>query len=75
MNAQDLIALAETHLGKGSMVSSAQLCLDEARNAPNPIFARMWADKSLRYSIGCMHPEYIAARPIIEPGYIQETSD
>lgn len=53
--------LAAKHLGEGSMVGSARLCLAEALNAEHRKdydAQLMWARKSLAYSIGISHPDY-----------------
>jgi hypothetical protein len=66
MNAAQTIAVARKHLGKGSMVSSAQLNLQEAIAA----FARGElptakdrALRSLQYSVGAFHEDYRAVAP------------
>jgi hypothetical protein len=60
----DVIKLARSHLGKGAMVSSAHCCLCDAREALNRgdfDAARMWAVRSLAYSVGMFSAAYRAA--------------
>jgi hypothetical protein len=65
MNATQIIALAEKHANNGAvMQSSAELCLADASRMihyfrENDAKAR--AIKSLAYSVGICHPDYIAA--------------
>lgn len=64
MNAQQVIELANKHLGKGSMVSSAQLCLADAKNLMlqnEEGYAKGLALKSLAYSVGVFHEDHRAA--------------
>ena len=65
MNSFDLINLARKHASNGSeMQSSAMLCLKDALSlfAQNKFTeARNRSLTSLRYSIGVLHPDYIAA--------------
>lgn len=59
-----IIELARKHIGKGSMVSSAQLCLDDAvrlASEGRQGYARERAIKSLQYSVGIFHQDYINA--------------
>ena len=61
MSANDVIRLAQKHIGKGQMVSSAQLCLDDAKNLLNKgdiNFAIVRAIKSIAYSVGMSHIDY-----------------
>lgn len=60
MSAADIIELANRHLGAGCMVSSARLCLDDARQllAASCADARQRALRSLAYSVGILHPDY-----------------
>jgi hypothetical protein len=62
MNALEVINLARQHIGKGNMVSSAQLCLDDAMKAYEipgwEHLAKERALKSLAYSVGIAHPDY-----------------
>ena len=58
------IQIAEAHIGKGSMVSSAILCLDDAKHLyaeGREEYAHARALKSISYSVGIMHPAYKAA--------------
>jgi hypothetical protein len=67
MTANQTIALARKHLGSGSMESSARLCLTaavELFDDGDLTAAHYRALKSLQYSVGIMHPDYIrAAQP------------
>ncbi len=61
LNATFAIELASKHVGSGSMVSSAQVCLADAQRlndcgATKQAHAR--ALKSLAYSIGIFHADY-----------------
>lgn len=52
------IGWAEQHIGKGGMVSSAQVCLDDARALAakgDDAAALKRAGKSLGYSVGYYH--------------------
>lgn len=63
MKFQDIYALAKQHVAEGEMSSSAQLCLDDAMRcwkAGAHESAKRWARKSLSYSVGICHPDYIA---------------
>jgi hypothetical protein len=58
----DFITIAKSHIGKGDMVSSAQLCCDDAY----ALFmeqkfdqAKERALKSIAYSVGIFHEDYI----------------
>ena len=64
MTLDQLIILARKHIG-GDMESSARFCLQSAIEfRDNGFFdsARMWALKSLDYSIGIFHPDHKRAR-------------
>lgn len=64
LNITEVLALAEKHIGEGRMVSSARLCLEDARSLADkghPILAHVRAMRSLQYSVGMFHPDYIAA--------------
>lgn len=59
--AQNAINIATAHIGRGTMVSSAQLCLDNAVacfKARDFQSAHARAQKSLAYSVGILHPAY-----------------
>lgn len=61
METRLIIKLAEKHIGKGPMISSAELCLFDAKNLFSKgdfEFARKRALKSLCYSVGVFHPDY-----------------
>jgi len=61
LTAEQVIELAATHVGNGSMASSAQLCLDDARAClanGSPEYARKRALSSLAYSLGMLSPVY-----------------
>lgn len=60
------IDLARKHLGLGAMVSSAQLCLDDAialcDRGNNHLAARARALTSIAYSVGICHADYVALK-------------
>ena len=61
MTSLEIINIARGHIGKGSMVSSAQLCLDDAvalYNEGKEGDAIIRARKSIAYSVGILHPDY-----------------
>jgi hypothetical protein len=58
----EILEIAKSHIGKGYMVSSAQLCYDDAY----ALFmeqkydqAKERALKSIAYSVGIFHEDYI----------------
>lgn len=64
MNTSNVLALARKHLGSGSMESSARLCLSDAvKLYDDGDFERAKARalKSIAYSVGAFHPDYIRA--------------
>lgn len=64
MTLQEILQLAKKHINEGTMVSSAQLCLADARELQkNGQFseARQKALKALRYLVGILHPDYALA--------------
>lgn len=67
MNTKKIIELAKKHLGNGSMPAIAQMYLDDAIQGP-PEHARMNAVKSLGYSVGVSHQDYIKARTSVHGG-------
>lgn len=63
MTTVTVVALAEKHLGAGAMVSSARLCIDDARvlaRRGDDIGATRRALRSLAYSVGILHADYRA---------------
>lgn len=63
MTTQKTITLARKHLG-GEMESSARLCLADAialADAGNDAAAKARALKSLAYSVGMNHADYVRA--------------
>jgi hypothetical protein len=55
------LTLARKHIGSGSMVSSARLCLADAValfDAGKLTLAKERALKSIAYSVGICHPDY-----------------
>lgn len=64
----ELIELASKHLGKGTMVSSAQLCYMDAmslRSDGDYIHSMERALRSLSYSVGIFHADYQKAETIL----------
>jgi len=64
MHISEIIALAEKHVEKAQMLSSAKLCLSDAKELVGRgevESAKVRALKSLAYSIGILHPDYRAA--------------
>ncbi len=60
MNTDSLMIAARKHLG-GEMESSARACFADAikaQDSGNDQAARMWALKSLQYSVGVFSPIY-----------------
>lgn len=61
MKTVKIIELAEKHIGKGCMISSAELCLVDAKNLFSKgenEYASKRALKSLCYSVGVFHEDY-----------------
>jgi hypothetical protein len=68
MNAATLIGIAAKYVDIGSMKSSVKLCLDDARKLVERgdyVYAARRALCSLSYSIGMLHPEYVAAKLLV----------
>lgn len=64
MNALETITIAQRHIDKGPMASSAKLALDDAiilYNNGLTTRAHNRALKSIAYSVGILHPDYIEA--------------
>lgn len=62
--AQNAIALADRYAAQAPMRSSAELCLSDARGLlarGHETLAHVRAMRSLAYSIGVFHPDYVAA--------------
>lgn len=64
LTTQQVIDLARKHVNNMAvMQSSAASCLDDAITQDlkgNEHNARMWAQSSLKYSVGIFHPDYKA---------------
>ena len=62
MNANQIITLARKHVANGAvMESSARGCLADAIaqfDLGNEGYAKMWALKTLAYSVGVFHQDY-----------------
>jgi len=61
MNTHKIIIIARKHLGKGEMVSSAEVCLSDAINLYDSgelDVAKTRALKSIAYSVGVFHQDY-----------------
>lgn len=59
----NIIILARKHIGKGKMESSARLCLADAialYDKRDFIYAQKRALKSIAYSVGKYHADYMA---------------
>lgn len=64
MQITDLLQLAAVHVHEGSMATSAALCLEDARDEYEDgrfRSARRMALKSLAFSVGVFHPDYVRA--------------
>lgn len=64
MNTHEVITLARKHLGKGGMISSAEVCLADAielYDAGKLDYAKARALKSIAYSVGVFNTDYIRA--------------
>ena len=70
MNTDKILILARKHVGNGGdMDSSARFCLTEAARAVDEgrlNAARMWAIKSLAYSVGIFHPDHKRASAVAQ---------
>lgn len=78
MNIDDVLVIARKHLGKGVMDSSARLCLEDAIQlveAGNFEAARTRALKSIAYSVGIFHDDYIQAKQELETDYCERCGD
>ena len=63
MSAGETIRIARKHIGNGAMESSARLCLADAvalYDVGDYDAAHQRALKSIAYSVGIMHPDYVA---------------
>lgn len=61
MTTNQVIILARKHLGKGTMESSARLCLSDAirlQGEGRLTDAKDRALRSIRYSVGILHADY-----------------
>ncbi len=61
MNAIEAIEIAKSHIGSGSMVSSAQLCLADAvalQAKGDEDYSKRRALNSVAYSVGIFHSDY-----------------
>ena len=61
MQVSQVLILARKHLGKGSMESSARLCLEDAiklHDDGDLMAALTRARKSIAYSVGIAHADY-----------------
>jgi hypothetical protein len=64
MTINNILNIARKHLGKGEMKSSARLCLAEAISLLDNgeyDLAKEWALKSIAYSVGMFHADYVRA--------------
>jgi hypothetical protein len=61
MQTAKVMALARKHIGKGTMESSARLCLSDANHLFDRgliDYAKKRALDSLKYSVGILHQDY-----------------
>jgi len=61
MQTDKVIALARKHIGKGTMESSARVCLSDANHLFDRgliDYAKKRALDSLKYSVGIFHKDY-----------------
>lgn len=61
MQTDKIIALARKHIGKGTMESSARVCLSDANHLFDRgliDYAKKRALDSLKYSVGILHQDY-----------------
>jgi len=61
MNANQAIEIAKSHIGSGTMVSSAQLCLADAvalQAKGDEDYSKRRALNSVAYSVGIFHSDY-----------------
>lgn len=69
LTVSEILSLARKHIGSGSMVSSARLCLSDAVSLADKGelgYARIRAVDSLKYSVGIFHADYrLAAAPYV----------
>lgn len=66
--AEQLIAMASERADRGTMATSARLCLDEANTAYGHgaiDVAQRWALRSLAFSVGTTSPVYKVARQLV----------
>jgi len=58
------IRLATKHVSKGTMASSAAVCLERAISweQKDAMVSTYWATKSLAYSVGIFHADYATAK-------------
>ena len=68
MNTAKLMMIARKHIGKGYMVDSAKLCLQDAEshlvNDMSENLVQYRALKSIAYSVGTCHSDYIKAKQL-----------
>lgn len=63
--ARQALFLAEKHLGKGDMVSSARLCVEDSRSLFEKGDFKNAAGRaldSLSYSVGVFHPDHVSCK-------------
>jgi hypothetical protein len=70
METLEIIQLAQHHLNNGAvMATSALVCCEDAMAQyvlGHDATARMWARKSLSYSVGIFHPDYQAVEVTLQ---------
>jgi hypothetical protein len=74
MLTSDLLSLARSYSNNGAtMASSALSCIADAERllaAGKEDLARGWCVRSLKYSIGILHPDFVRAKAAVNDAHI-----